>query len=513
MSGEPLPLVLPPGLNRDLSRYTAKQVWWDGNLVRWNEQGVMLPIGGWQKAVVPPMAATQPIRKMFSWRDNSFQAWVVFGTADKLYAMKLLEADTLYDITPVDLVWEPSDTAGFGSSAFGAGPFGIDSQNDVGSPTKFTDAIWSFDNWGEDLVAVHSGDGRLFVWNPGTPTTVAAPVANAPIGNRIVIVTNERHCMVLGGYGNPRKVKWSSRENLTDWTASPTNSAGGWELDTPGVIFGVCHVPNGILVMTDIDIYLVEYEGPPNYYGRRLMSDETGIVGPNAYAATPNGVLLLGPTAFWGFSNGLAKVECTLSSQIFGKMNTLRPNNIFMGVNEVNREVWTFFPGAEQIDANIALIYSYDGKPWWSKAVISRTAWLNPLWAEKPYAAAGLDIYQHETGWTADGDGRNVYAETGVLELNNGESNIRIDRVYPDTVTDNACGCLFGTPPYSLTFRLRQAPQAEERVKGPITLNSTKGYTVVRMRARQIAMRLQETLPQSWGLGTLRVRVKPGGKR
>jgi hypothetical protein len=46
-----------------------------------------------------------------------------------------------------------------------------------------------------------------------------------------------------------------------------------------------------------------------------------------------------------------------------------------------------------------------------------------------------------------------------------------------------------------------------------LTLNGTKGYTAARFRGRQITMRIQETDQESWGLGTLRLRAKPGGGR
>ena len=509
MSGEPLPLVLPPGLNRDVSRYTAKQQWWDGNLVRWNNRGVMTPIGGWIDTHLTGYTNTQPFRKMFSWRDNNYNPWMVIGSVDKVYAIKIGATPVTYDITPVGLVWQPSITGGFGAGFFGAGQFGFDSPP-TGSSTKFDDGIWSFDNWGGDLVAVHSADGRLWTWSPGTPTLKLVLVAGAPIGNRIVLVTNERFCVVMGGYGNPRKVKWCDKENLTDWVPSDINAAGGFELETRGVIFGACNTPGGILIFTDIDIYLMEYEDAPAYYGRRLMSDETGIVGPNAFAPTPNGAVLLGQHSFWTFNNGLVKLDCSLSSEIFGKMNLQRPNNIFMGVNAVNQEVWTFYPGAEQINAGTVLIFNKEGLPWWSKALLNRTAWLSPIWQTEPYAVSNNVIYQHETGWTDNGAPRDVWAETGVLEFNNGAQNIRIDRIYSDTMTDE--DDFVGTPPYTLAFEMKQSPQGPPRSVGPITL-SDKGYTTVRFRGRQITMRVQETTQENWGLGTLRIRAKPGGAR
>jgi hypothetical protein len=43
-----LPLAFPPGVYRNGTRYQAKGRWTNANLVRWS-QGVMKPVGGWQK--------------------------------------------------------------------------------------------------------------------------------------------------------------------------------------------------------------------------------------------------------------------------------------------------------------------------------------------------------------------------------------------------------------------------------------------------------------------------------
>lgn len=507
-------LALPPGINSDVSRYMAKMSWWDGNLVRWSEKGILEPIGGWQK-LYDITESTYPIREMFSWTDNSSVSYLAIGTFNKAIVRKNTTGVN-YDITPTDLVITPSGATGYGSGSYGSGRFGLDSSNNSGggSSSKFSYGYWTFDNWGEDLIGVHSGDGRLFSWSPDTPTGDFTPVTNAPIGNRLCVTTDERHVMVMGGSGNPRRVKWCSREDITVWTAASDNSAGGWELDTSGEILSAIKVPQGILVATDIDVHLIEYIGPPDYYSRRLITDETGLISPKSMVPLPNGAMLIGPHSFWKFNGGLIKIQCSLSDYVFHQGNLNVPEACFMGINEAMQEIWFFFPALGEVEASRFVNYRYsEDAQWWSKGLLARTCWHNPVWNARPIAANVLSIYEHERGWTNNGAARDVYAETGAFEVGSGFKNMVVSRIFHDTLFQD--GYVAGGPlPYEIEFTLARAPQGPETTYGPVTLNAEVGYTTLRFKARQVAMKVTETVSGNWGLGLTRLTVKPiGGGR
>jgi hypothetical protein len=487
--------------------------WWDGNLVRWNDNGVLEPVGGWQ-LLYTNTTHVNPIRELFSWTDNNAVAYMAAGSLTKATVRKITDGTT-YDVTPTDLTSTPSGATGYGSGSFGTGRFGLDSSNNSagGSDSKFAVGYWTFDSWGENLIAVHSNDGRLLEWDPSTPSGDLAPVTNAPVGNRLCITTDERHLMVMGGATSPRRVKWCSREDNTIWTAASSNSAGGWDLDTAGEIIAAIKVPQGILVATDIDLHLIEYIGPPNYYSRRLITDESGIAGPKALAPLPNGALIAGSHDFWVYNGGMRKLPCSVSSLVFDQGNLNQPLSCFMGINEPNQEVWFFYPGAGQIEADryVSVKYSGDAQ-WWSKGMLSRTAWLNPVWGSLPIAANSDDIYEHERGWTDNGSDRDVYAETGAIELSNGSTLMTAKRIFHDTVlsSDYISGSAL---PYELEFNLARAPQGAETTYGPVSLNVAKGYTTLRFKARQMSMKVVETVASQWGFGKARIAVKPVGKR
>lgn len=513
MSGKNITaLALPPGINSDLSQYSAKGRWWRGNLVRWIDK-TLVPIGGWIKRSTLT-GDTNPYRVATSWRANDGVPYVAIGAADKVKIASVTGASfTWEDVTPGSLVWSAASSVGYGANEYGGGAFG------VGSLDTFdeTDQLWWFDQWGEDLLAVHSGDGRLFMWDKSTPTTDMAVIADAPIGNKLVIVTNERFAMVMGGSGHPRRVKWCSREDITLWTAADDNTAGGFELDTNGEIKSAVRVSGGILVFTDCDVHLIEYTGAPYYYSSRLITDVTGIIATYAFASVANGVIFCGSNDFWSYEgSNVVPVPCSIKNDIFVKGNLTRDSSIFMGLNEHVREIWMFYPHIDSVEADRYAIFKPGEEAWWANGELTRTGWLNPIWQSRPYMLNNIDFYEHERGWLDDGATRvgDIFIESGSIEIGDGDNSMHVDRIYQDTIEqEEEINEQVVPVPYTLTFKLQQSPQAPIVTYGPITPNGNNGYTAVRFRARQVAIQLDQTVDQAWGLGTTRMRVKARGLR
>jgi len=372
-------------------------------------------------------------------------------------------------------------------------------------------------------VAVHSQDGRLFAWDPVTPATVANTtlVSTAPVDNLLVVATEEEHLMLLGGKNHPRRVQWCSRRTPNLWVAAEDNSAGGFDLKSNGAIIAACKVQSGILVLTDTDVHLIEYVGPPNYYGRRKIADEGGIIGTNAVAAVQGDAIWMDHRNLFSYSGGaITRVPCTLHTELFYNSNLVESHLIHMGINELAQELWIFYPNIESSAPDRYVAMSYSQETYWTQGQMPRTAWVNPVWQPRPLATNGVILYEQEYGSLADGISRNddIYAETGALELSteddpDGGRIMWIDRIYQDAGLEGP-GASVGDPAsFSLIFKLAQAPGAPDRIVGPILLANPKGYTTVRMRARQVIVRVEQSKDVVWKLGKLRMRVKPGGKR
>lgn len=511
MSGQNNPVLdIPPGVIRNGTPYSVGRRWWDVNQVRW-VNGQLMPIGGWVQGRTFGTVSTDVVRDTFSWRDNLKNPWYAVGCEAKLQAASPTPSiTTIYNVTPTGLATGATVRQGYGAGPYGDGKYGYGAPYVVDSVGQ-----WSMDNFGRYLVAVHNQDGRLFSWDPANPTVIAAPVTNAPIDNTLVIVTDERMIMVLGGKNNPRRIKWCDRENMTSWTPTATNTAGGFELNSQGTIVAAVRVQGGILVLTDVDAHIIEYIGAPYYYSRRRLAEEVGCVSKNSLLGVTGMGFWLSKEGFWRYDGNVTPLPSPVDDDILRDSDLSSPANVFLGYNGFNREIWAHYPKKGSASPDRYVFVSFAAEPYWSKGVLSRTAFLNPVWDTKPMMYQGRTEYFHETGLLAAGSSRvnDIYAETGEFEIGNGEQNMRVDRIYFDGMKyDPSTGTQY-TSDYQVLFKMRQAPSAPLRTEGPFTPDNTKGYNGARFRARSIAMRLSPVADTTWALGKLRIRMKAGGAR
>jgi hypothetical protein len=160
------------------------------------------------------------------------------------------------------------------------------------------------------------------------------------------------------------------------------------------------------------------------------------------------------------------------------------------------------------IEVNRYVMFNYE-EGTWSMGKMARTAWADRSpQLEKAYAtAADGYIYQHETGTDEDGTAMIAYIESYDTEIPGaGEQLMHVDQLIPDFET------LQGVVDLSLTGR--KYPQADRISKGPYTVTPSSRKVSTRMRARQVALRVESnTLGDKWRMGTWRARVGAHGKR
>jgi hypothetical protein len=241
---------------------------------------------------------------MIGWESYTNTRWIAAGTYNNLYAST--PNGTTYDITPAGFPAGLEDAAvntGYGGGLYGTGFYG-QARLDTGNYSEAT--TWSMDTWGQYLVACSSTDGKLYEWqlNPVTP---AAVIANAPIDNLGVLVTEERFVFALGAGGDPRKVAWSDFEDNTLWAPASTNQAGDLELQTPGQIMAGVRTQGQALILTDQDAHRAVYVGPPFVYQFERVGSSCGLVARKAVADTPAGVFWMGQRGFFGYNRSNAQ--------------------------------------------------------------------------------------------------------------------------------------------------------------------------------------------------------------
>lgn len=329
-----------------------------------------------------------------------------------------------------------------------------------------------------------------------------------PIANRATIVTDERHVMLLGAGGNPRRLGWSSREDYTDWNfASTTNTAGFLDLETETPLLTAINVREGILVFSETDVFLVRYIGSPFIYSAEYLG-ASSVLHPNMIAVFDGKAMWFDQSGFMVYEGGsMRPVQCPVLDFFKGDIDPVYGSAVsHASENGIFDEVWFFYPSAGETECNRYIIFNYN-EGWWVTGELSRTAAF-PAGANKYPLMAGVDknLYAHEDGWTDAGNSRvgDVWIETGALSIGQGDRGFEVKQMLPATG--------FGYDTLKVTVYGRQAPDGSERTFGPYQTRSN-GYMDMRVSARDIRVRFEATEDGDWGIGKMRLEVAPGAGR
>tara|TARA_R110002020_G_scaffold258135_1_gene471848 strand:+ start:154 stop:1668 length:1515 start_codon:yes stop_codon:yes gene_type:complete len=501
-----LPITPPPGIVTNGTTYSNKGRWTDGDLVRF-ENGSLTPIGGWEK--LRSTALTGTPTGMYSYVTNAGKQVLAVGTRSKVY---VLFDGTWYDITPSNFVTDAStDPLGFGAYQYGQEDYG-DARSQSG--LTFNTHSFSFDNFGEFLIFTCSSDGKIYQWQPASPSAVATAVTNAPVGNQAVIVSNERHLVALGSASDPRKVAWSSREALNTWTASATNSAGDLQVPTGGRILGGKRWQNEIVIFTDVGINSMYYTGQPFIYGIREAGTNCRAIGIRSVVHAGNFLAWMGENSFFIYDGSVKEIPCEVNDYIFDNLYYLNRETVAGGHNSNFNEIWWFFPSDATASTSNPVpdkyvIWNYKENVW-SIGSMERTCWTDQGVFDYPIAcdSAG-NVYQHESKslFNSPSLGTSVpFCESGPIEIGNGDNYMQCNQIIPDSEANSL-------PGVTLSFKGRFTPLGPETDFGSFSFDSSDGYTDARFSARQVQMKVTGDTNQNFKVGKIRLDLKKRGRR
>lgn len=489
-----VPISLPAGQYRNGTDLQAQGRWRDCSLVRWSE-GSMMPVGGWRQRGTVDVDGG--VRGMLSWIDNSANPYLALATHNKLYVME--KDDTVTEITPAAFTGgrvSSSVNSGYGGGLYGQEEYGVQRED---SATVLDPTTWSLDTWGEYLVGCSTDDKRLHEWQLSTGTA-AAVIANAPVDNIGLVVTEERFLFALGAGGDPRKVQWCDRENNTSWTPATTNEAGDFTLQTSGRIVTAVRTRGETVILTSNDCHVARYQGPPFVFGFERVGTSCGAISPNGKASIDVGVVWMGNSSFHLYSGGAVQnLPCEVSDYVFSSVNRDQVTKIYALVNSGWSEVWWFYPSEDSVECDRYVAWDYKDNVWMTgdidrTAGVDRGAFRQPMWIDPD----GV-LYEHEVG---NQHGANeVYAETGPITIGTGDNVMKITSLIPDERTQGDV---------TATFKTRFYPNGTESTFGPYTMSTP---TSVRFTGRQIRMRVSGATNSDWRVGIMRVDAVAGGKR
>jgi hypothetical protein len=507
---EPLVVQLPPGIYKSGTPASVQGRWADGNLVRWHS-GALQPLGGWERSTSTPHSTV--CRRFLPFVDADGLRRLMMACEEGLFVET---SGTIVDVSPVGFT--PVDpvlsVGGYGTNVYSYDDYG-DGRPDTLDPFAAPYGYF-LDTWGSEVLAVQTSDGRLMHWVPSSPEVAATIPATSPTACQSMVVTPERHVMIGGYSGNPRTVRWSSRESLIDWDlASTTNTAGELVLETPGEILSMVKVREGTLVFTDVDVWLIRYTGQPFVYGQEKLAEHCGPLSPQSIATFNGRAMWLGPDNFWIYEAGQVNVmPSELGDFVFDDMaRTTGRFTACASLNGIYPEVWFSYPTLDADDNDITVIF-HTTERWWSIARFGRTA-MHPGGLLPWMTTAGYDKhnYLHEKGWLAAGVSRvgDVWAETYAVSLGAG------GRVM--TVLGGEADSFTGYEKTRFRFFARLSREGSvydgatfEREFGPYSA-TVYGRIDCRFAARDLRLRVEANADALWTTGALRLSLSPRGGR
>ena len=429
------------------------------------------------------------------------------------------------DISFVDFGW--------GTGTWGLSTWGTPRPASTG--LSLLARVWQFDNFGENLI-LQQVDGGIYEWAPSSGIgTRATAISGAPTKSKYALVsTPDRHLVCFGTEStlgdptsqDPMFVRFSDQEDINDFVATATNTAGGQRLTDGNEIISALRSRGQILIWTDTSIHGQQYLGPPYTFGFQQLGANCGIIAPHA-SADVNGVAYwMSKDAFFVFDGTVKKIPCTVQDYVFEDLNIAQATAVNVGINTQFNEVTWFYPSLSSDYVNRFVTYNYMENVW-SVGSMARTAWTDIGTFEKPLAteydpldneatlttiygltAGRSHLYNQEDGVDANGVAIEAYIYSGYFDIGDGDQMLLMQKFIPD----------FKRQVGELIVRLllRPYPQASATPSSldPYPITPTTQFVSTRARGRQIQLRIEsDELGGWWRYGTLRVDVQPDGLR
>jgi hypothetical protein len=429
------------------------------------------------------------------------------------------------DISFVDFGW--------GTGTWGLSTWGT--PRPASSGLSLLARVWQFDNFGENLI-LQQVDGGIYEWLPsGGLGTRATAIAGAPTKSKYALVsTPDRHLVCFGTEStlgdptsqDPMFVRFSSQENINDFVATATNTAGGQRLTDGNEIVSALRSRGQILIWTDTSIHGQQYLGPPYTFGFQQLGANCGIIAPHA-SADVNGVAYwMSKDAFFVFDGTVKKIPCTVQDYVFEDLNIAQATAVNVGINTQFNEVTWYYPSLSSDYVNRFVTYNYMENVW-SVGSMARTAWTDIGTFEKPLAteydpadneatittiygltAGRSHLYNQEDGLDANGEAIDAYVYSGYFDLGDGDNMVLMQKFIPDFKRQEGN--------ITVALRLRPYPQATAVPSSldPYVITPTTQFVSTRARGRQIQLRIEsDELGSFWRFGTMRVDIQADGLR
>ena len=324
------------------------------------------------------------------------------------------------------------------------------------------------------------------------------------------------------------------------WKPELANTAGFLFVKEGSKIVTGANVRQETLIWTDTSLSTLQFLGTAEVFGLQLLSNDTNIMGPNAWASVNNNMYWMGTDNFFVYDGRVNVLKCPLLRYVFEDINREQSQLIHSGTNkEFNEVIWFYCSGGATPSSTIDryVIYNYRDDIWYY-GQLNRTTWVDAGISRFPLATSGGYLYTHENG---PNDGQplgaapnaiNSFIESAFMDIADGEFYMLTKKVIPDvdfttSQTSNPVTGAALTPAVDMAVAVTKFPGAATQTTDVAGTTLTRGVTTsattidqytnqvfIRARGRQMNFKISsDTVGTQWQLGDTRVDAKPDGMR
>lgn len=313
--------MLSSGVYKDLPN-DEPPLWVNGQNVYFADNSV-LPIPG-QSLIT---SGGGPIRGLKASIIDELQT-IFFGTGSKLY---------LYTLSG-------------GLATVGTGYTNEEHSNNQWSLTPWSNWMLATNN--KDLPQIYKGSSFIALGGIGSQFTKL----------KFFIPYGE---FMLGIDG--KNVFFCSRANVEDWVPVATNSAGSLSpQDLDGPFMGGVLLGERIGLFTRNSMHVVDYIGPPNYFGINAVQKSPGIYGINAVTVQDKQAYGLGPGGAFvtDLSSHVYIDEGTVHKDIFADISETETEKVITWHSKHTKQIVFWWPSLQAVENDKSHAFRYFNNTW-----------------------------------------------------------------------------------------------------------------------------------------------------
>ena len=383
---------------------------------------------------------------------------------------------------------------------------------------------WSFDNWGDDVVANRKGGG-LFYYDSDASTepTRATSVTTSPVStNSIIVSPNDRHLICLGtnrfeatatvsGAFDPMLVRWSDQDDRNEWNPTAATDAGEVVLTDGTRIVGAVRARNAINIWTDNALWLMQFVGGNFVFKFQQVGTNCGLIGQHAAIDYNGTTYWMGYDNFYVHAGAVQILDCTVRRFIFDDLNTSYYDKVYCGINSEFREIIWLYVSNGNTECNKYVIYNPEEKYWVYGDMIFTTFTDRSVFGNTittGVTVAGNNIYDNEppSVFTGSGETLSSFVESGDFDINDGNQVMFMNKIVPDY--DLSGG--------QIKFKIitKKYPESTEETEKEFNIFDNTEKINIRARGRQAKIRVScGSNNASWRWGSVRIALQGDGER